>query len=65
MIRPELLGAYVNADDLEQQVRAEGAIDVGALGVRQDTAPAVQPMKVRSLGRLDLSSVHPEDKLRA
>lgn len=33
-IRPELIGTYINPDELEQQIRERGAVDLGAFGVR-------------------------------
>jgi predicted ABC-type ATPase len=33
VIRPELIGTYINPDELEQQIRERGAVDLGALGV--------------------------------
>jgi predicted ABC-type ATPase len=33
VIRPELLGVYVNPDEIEQQLRVYGFLDLGAFGV--------------------------------
>lgn len=33
VIPAELVGAYINADDLEKEIRATGCIDLGAFGV--------------------------------
>jgi predicted ABC-type ATPase len=34
VIRPELIGTYVNADELEQQIREQRAVDLEPFGVR-------------------------------
>ncbi|HEX8211375.1 MAG TPA: zeta toxin family protein [Longimicrobium sp.] len=33
VIRPELIGTYINPDELEQQIRDQGAVDLRAFGV--------------------------------
>ncbi|MBI5247883.1 MAG: zeta toxin family protein [Desulfomonile tiedjei] len=33
VIRPELLGVYVNPDDIEDDLRAQGYLDLGAFGI--------------------------------
>ncbi len=43
------LGVYVNADEIEQQLRATGALDLGAFGLRMTTEEARAALRASSL----------------
>ena len=36
VIRPQLLGIYVNPDDLEAEIKERGFLDLRAFGIRTD-----------------------------
>lgn len=42
VLRPELLGAYVNADELEKEIRAQGAVDLKAYEVEATPAEVLR-----------------------
>ncbi len=61
VIKPALLGVYINADDIEQTIRLEGALDLSQFTVDSTADHAVEFLKCSPLlqksGVDDLSTV--------